>query len=119
MSGRVKRVAESIKEELGLMLESGEIKDPRIGFVTLTDVEITKDLRYAKVFYSVMGSQKEHEQAGKGLDSAAGYMRRELGQRMRLKHTPEVEFVFDDSVEAGARISKLIHKIHREDNSDS
>ena len=119
MSGRVKRVAESIKEELGLMLERGEIKDPRIGFVTLTEVEITKDLRHAKVYYSAMGSRKEREQAGEGLDSATGFMRRELGKRMRLKHTPEIEFIFDESVEIGARISKLIHKIHQEDNSDS
>lgn len=115
MSERTQRVAENIKEELGWMVERGEIKDPRIGFVTFTDAEVSKDLRHAKIFFSTLGNAKERAGIAEGLMSARGYIRTELGRRLRLKYVPEIEFVFDESVEAGARISKLIRQIHERD----
>ena len=119
MTERTHRVAENIKEELGWMVERGEIKDPRIGFVTFTDAEVSKDLRHAKIFFSTLGNAKERAGLAEGLRSARGYIRTELGRRLRLKYVPEIEFVFDESVEAGARISKLIHQIHeREEKTD-
>ncbi len=119
MSERTQRVAENIKEELGWMVERGEIKDPRIGFVTFTDAEVSKDLRHAKIFFSTLGNAKERAGVADGLNSARGYIRTELGRRLRMKYVPEIEFVFDTSVEAGARISKLLHDMReREERHD-
>jgi ribosome-binding factor A len=119
MSNRTDRVANSIKEELAWMIEKGEIKDPRIGFVTITEVDVTADLRHARAYFSHMGGKREREQALAGLNSAAGFVRTELGHRLRLKHVPELEFKYDPTVETGARISKLLHDIHlKETESD-
>lgn len=118
MSERTQRVGESIKEEIGRMLEKGEIKDPRIGFITLTDVDVSKDLGYAKVFFSALGDEKEKANATAGLNSARGYIRSELARRLRMKHIPEIEFKFDESVEAAARISSLINKLHKNERDD-
>lgn len=115
MSDRIQRVAESIKEEVGRMLERGEIKDPRIGFVTFTDAEVSKDLRHATIYFSSLGTEENKRDAGAGLNSAKGYIRSELGKRLRLKNVPEIDFKFDASVEASARISKLIHDLHKKD----
>jgi len=117
MSERTLRVAENIKEEIGRMLGHGDIKDPRIGFITITDVDVTKDLRQARIFFSSLGSAKERADAREGLNSARGYIRSELGRRLRIKYIPEVDFRFDESVEAAARISKLIHGIHKSDEN--
>ena len=118
MSERTQRVAESIKEEIGRMLEKGEIKDPRIGFITLTDVDVSKDLGHARVFFSALGDEKEKNSAKEGLNSARGYVRSELGRRLRMKYIPEIEFKFDESVEAAARISSLLHKLHKSEQED-
>ena len=117
MSERTERVAESIKEEIGRMLERGEIKDPRIGFITFTDVDVSKDMRHASVYFSSLGNQKEKTSAIEGLSSARGYIRSELGRRLRMKYIPEIEFKFDESVEAAARISKLIHKLRESEQN--
>jgi len=85
-----------------------ELKDPRIGFVTITKVAVTDDLRQAKVYYSVFGGEKEKGDSFQGLESATGYIKRELGRRMRLKYMPEITFLFDDSLEYGAHIEELL-----------
>ena len=93
---RANRVAEQIKKELGEIL-SQKIKDPRIGFVTVTDVEVTGDLQQAKVFISVLGNEKDKEDSLVGLAKANGFIRSEIGQRIRLRKTPEITFEFDEA----------------------
>lgn len=110
MSNRASRVAEIIKEEISLMLEY-EVKDPRVGLVTITDVEVSPDLRHAKAFFSTLEKSEKKEQTLAGLESAKGYIRRELGKRLRMKYIPEIEFHFDLSIEKGMRIAEIIHKI--------
>jgi len=112
MSDRLARVRKNIKEAVSMMLEL-EIKDPRIGFTTITDVDISADLRHCKVFFSTLGEAKEHEQALAGLRSASGFIRGELGKSLRMKYTPEIEFIFDTSVESGARIEEILNEIKK------
>jgi len=88
-----------------------ELKDPRIGFVTITKVAVSDDLRAAKVYYSVFGGEQEKEVSYQGLESAKGYIKRELGSRMRLKYMPEITFLFDDSLEYGEHIEDLLRAV--------
>ncbi|KXS41592.1 MULTISPECIES: 30S ribosome-binding factor RbfA [unclassified Candidatus Frackibacter] len=112
---RPRRVAELIKKEISQMLLHDEIKDPRIGFVTITDVEVSGDLRHAKVFVSVYDKDpKVKEDTMEGLENAVGYVRRELGQRIRLRHTPEILFRYDDSIKRGTRIFKILEDLDQE-----
>jgi len=99
-----------IKEEISQILLK-ELKDPRIGFVTITQVALSDDLRMARVFYSVFGGAQEKEDAYQGLESAKGYIKRELGKRVRLKYMPEISFMFDDSLEYGEHIEKLLQGV--------
>lgn len=108
---RAERVSDQMKQEIADILMR-KIKDPRIGFVTVTDVEVSDDLRNAKVFVSVYGQEKERSL--KGLESAAAFIRAELGRRMRLKFTPELLFRFDATVEQGAHIMELLRDINKE-----
>lgn len=114
-SHRANRVAEEIKREVTQMLRH-EIKDPRVGFVTVTDVEVTPDIRYAKVFISIYGDEESKKQSIKVLENAKGLVRSELGKRMRLRYTPEVSFKFDASIEYGARIMKLLEEVKDTEN---
>jgi len=107
---RANRVAEAIKKEVAQMLRD-ELKDPRIGFVTVTSVEVSQDLRHAKIFFSIYGSGVEKEQSLKALNSAQGFVRSELGKRLRLRYTPEIIFRFDESIEHGARIMELLEEV--------
>jgi len=109
---RAERVSDQMKQEIADILMR-KIKDPRIGFVTVTDVEVADDLRNAKVFVSVYGSDKASTL--KGLESAAPFIRSELGKRMRMKFVPELLFRYDDSVERGAHIMELLHDIEDKD----
>ena len=109
-SHRANRVAEEIKKESTQMLRE-EIKDPRIGFVTVTGAEVTPDIRYAKVFVSIYGDDDTKVQSMQALDKAKGFVRSELGKRIRLRYTPEVTFRFDSSIEYGARIMKLLEEV--------
>lgn len=104
---RKNRVADAIKEEVSDLLRRG-LKDPRVGFVTVTDVEVSPDLRQAKVFYSVVGSEAERAATQKGLESATGFVQSRVGKRLRLRNTPLIEFRYDESLERGARIEKLL-----------
>ncbi|MEK6530953.1 MAG: 30S ribosome-binding factor RbfA [Deltaproteobacteria bacterium] len=108
---RQDRVADLIKEEIATMLMHGEIKDPRIGFVTITHVKLTEDLKEARVFFSHFGTAEEREKSRLGLQSAGSYIRRNLAKRLKLRRIPAVEFLFDDSIEYSERIERLIRDI--------
>lgn len=107
---RVQRLAELMKKEVSDIIQKG-IKDPRIGFVTVTDVEVSGDLRSAKVFVSVYGSEEEKVKTLEGLESAKGFIRSEIGQRINLRFTPEIYFRFDESIARSARILELLKTV--------
>ncbi|WP_144474913.1 30S ribosome-binding factor RbfA [Cytobacillus oceanisediminis] len=113
MGHRVNRVGEQMKKELGDII-SRKIKDPRVGFVTVTDVQVTGDLQQAKVYISVLGDEQQREDTLKGLAKAKGFIRTEIGQRIRLRKTPELIFEFDETMAYGNRINSLIHELQRE-----
>jgi ribosome-binding factor A len=110
---RSERVADLIQKEISQMLMRS-IKDPRIGFVTITRVSVTEDCRLAKIYYSVMGTEAEREASLKGLTSAKGYIRKELGRRVSLRYTPEIVFQFDPSIEYAIHIEEVIQHLHAE-----
>ncbi|OIK15322.1 30S ribosome-binding factor RbfA [Peribacillus sp. B-H-3] len=114
MSLRSNRVGEQMKKELSEII-GRKIKDPRVGFVTVTDVSVTGDLQQATVYISVLGDAEQRENTLKGLAKAKGFIRSEIGQRIRLRKTPEISFEFDESIDYGNRIETLIHQIHSED----
>lgn len=111
---RTNRVGEQIRKELSQIIQR-EIKDPRIGFVTITGVEVTGDLSQAKVYLSIFGSEEQQKDSLRALEKAKGFMRTEIGRRVRLRHTPELLFKIDESVEYGSRIESLLTKIHQEE----
>ncbi len=115
---RKDRVGDLIKREISQMIQN-ELKDPGIGFVTITGVEVSADLRRAEVYYSVLGDQDAKTKTASALKRAGGFLQHEIGKRLRLKHTPEIGFKFDTSVEYGARIEELIQKIHRQTQADT
>lgn len=114
-SRRVARVAELIKREVSQMLLSG-IKDERVGsgMVSITNVNVSGDLQHAKIYVSIYGTEEAKAQTMLGLKSATGYVRSELGHRMRLRRTPEVRFVEDRGIEEGSRVISLIDQLSRE-----
>jgi ribosome-binding factor A len=117
MSVRANRVGEQMKKELGEII-GRKIKDPRIGFVTVTDIQVTGDLQQATVYISVLGDEKQREDTLIGLAKAKGFIRSEIGQRIRLRKTPEILFEFDESIDYGNRIDTLLHQIHRDENAN-
>lgn len=106
-SNRINRINEEIQKELSSLFRG--LKDPRVqgGMVTITHVDTTSDLRYSRIFVSVLDKSQEKDVV-KGLKSAAGYLRRELGASLRLRYTPELQFIADDSIEYGAHILELL-----------
>lgn len=108
---RSARVADQMKQEIADVLMR-KIKDPRVGFVTVTDVELSDDLRNAKVFVSSYGGDKR--ETLKGLESASAFIRAEVGRRLRLKFIPEILFRYDDAAERGAHMMELFRKIEEE-----
>lgn len=113
---RSQRVAEQIRRELAELIRL-EVKDPRVGFITLTDVEITPDYAHAKVFFTSMKGEEGLDEILAGLRRASGFLRRELGRRVRIHTLPELHFHYDASVERGSRLSRLIDEAVREDNA--
>ncbi|MEJ2479970.1 MAG: 30S ribosome-binding factor RbfA [Acidihalobacter sp.] len=111
---RTLRVGEQIHRELAELIRT-ELKDPGIGMITLGDVEVSKDLAYARVYYTVLGEGEEVQTTSAALRRAAGFLRRELGRRMRLRIVPELRFVYDDSQARGDRLDALIAEAVRED----
>jgi len=113
MSQRKQKVAQRIKEEISRIVHD-QIKDPRIGFVTFTRVELSDDLRLAKVFYSVLGDDEQKFEAKKGLDSAHNYIRKLLAECLELRHTPDFSFKVDEAVEYDIHMSGIFEKIEEE-----
>lgn len=114
MSQRAQRVAETIHKEISGLLIKG-LKDPRIGFVTITAVDVTADLRLAKVFYTLIGSEEERAASQAGLTSSAPYIRQQLGKVLRLRYIPELRFEYDASVDYGQRIDQLLNDVRTEE----
>jgi ribosome-binding factor A len=108
---RSERLGELILAEISDLI-AREVKDPRIGFVTFTRVEMSDDLRHAKIFVSSIGAEPEKVRTLQGLSSATGYIRRHLGRALRLRYTPEIAFLPDDSLEHGAKIAQLLRQLH-------
>lgn len=109
--GRPERVGQEIQAALGDMLTRGELHDPRIGFITITGVKVSPDLRVAKIFYSMIGTKEQQAETQKGLDAAKGFVRREVTSKVNLKFSPEVYFVFDESVGEGDKIERLLRQV--------
>jgi ribosome-binding factor A len=112
---RSSRVAEQIRRELAELIQL-EVKDPRVGLITLTDVEITPDYAHAKVFFTSLKGEGGVDEIMSGLGAASGFLRRELGRRVRIHTLPELHFVFDRSVEQGDRLSRLIDEAVKSDH---
>lgn len=113
---RKERVQEEIKRELANILRQ-DVKDPRIGFISITDVDISDDLTFVKVFYSTLNDHKL-EEIQSGLDKASGYIRSEIGKRIRLRVTPEITFHYDDSLKRGARIMELLNEVEKKESGE-
>ncbi len=111
---RAERVGTLIKHELAAVLLRG-LRDPRIGFVTVTEVKVSDDLKYARVFYTVLGDEEKKEETQKGLDQARGYLQRDLGQALKLRFTPHLSFELDSTLDEGLKIDGIIRKIHQEE----
>jgi ribosome-binding factor A len=104
---RIERIANLIKKEVAEMLVR-EVKDPRIGMVTITGVNVSKDLRIAHIYYSALGSEKQIQDSAIGLRQATKFIQREIGQRIRMRYTPAIDFHFDHSLEYGSHIDKIL-----------
>ncbi|GKS69505.1 ribosome-binding factor A [Nitrosomonas sp. PY1] len=122
-NSRTLRVADQIQRELADLLRH-ETKDPRVKNITITAVEVTRDYSQAKIFYSILGDSEEIFLTQNGLENAKGFLRSQLSHRMQLRITPQLNFVYDESVERGTRLSKLIDdavaqdKVLQQKNSD-
>ena len=110
MYSRMERVNELLLSEIARVLLR-EVKDPRIGFASLTRVETSKDLRHARVLVSVLGSEEQKEATMEGLNSAAGFVRGMLGKELRLRNIPALSFILDDSIERGAHMNQLLTEL--------
>jgi ribosome-binding factor A len=108
----MERVQKLAREVLGETIQT--LKDPRIGFTTVTAVRVTRDLRYARVFISVLGSHEEQDATMKGLKSATPYLRGQLGREMRVRYLPELTFELDHGPEEAERLERLLNRIHEE-----
>ena len=116
MTERMRRVDESIRAVLAEAV--GDLKDPRIGFVTVTGVKTSPDLRHAVVFVSVLGSERKRARSLEGLEAAHGVLQARLAQELRMKRTPQLTFQYDPSVEQGVRMSKLIDELVTDPDAD-
>lgn len=112
---RVMRISQEVMKIASGIIRNN-LKDPRISKMTsVTKVEVTSDLRYAKIYFTVLGSDKEKQETLKGLESSKGFIRKGIGEEINLRYTPEPVFILDESIEHGIYISKLINKVSKED----
>ena len=107
---RMRRVNEAVKEVLSSHLAAG-LKDPRIGFVTVTGVDTSPDLRFARVYVSVLGDQDERSAALEGLTSSRGFLQSQIAHELRMKRTPALSFIYDETVERADRMTRLIDEV--------
>src|SRR5262249_11409322 len=103
---RPERVGQEIQSALADLLSRGKLRDPRIGFITVTGVKVSQDLRVARVFYSMMGTEEQREETQRGLDAAKSFVRREITSQLKLRFSPEIFFSFDKSVSEGDKIDR-------------
>ncbi|OQB14220.1 MAG: Ribosome-binding factor A [Firmicutes bacterium ADurb.Bin193] len=112
-TNRINKINEEIKKEISSVIRG--LKDPRIAQMTsVVAADVTKDMRWCKVFVSVLGNEEKQNDTLKGLKSAAGFVRKEIGQRLGLRYTPEMVFVLDKSIEHGAHINEILNSINEE-----
>lgn len=110
MVNRIDRISEEVKREMSSIIQN-DLKDPRLPtMLSITAVKVTKDLKFAKVYVSILASDEEKKNALLALKSASGFIRREISRRVQLRNTPQLQFILDDSIEKGAYISNLINK---------
>ena len=114
---RPDRVADQIRSELADLL-AREVHDPGIGVVTLTRVRVSPDLQQARVLYTVLGDEKARATSGRALERAAPFLKRKLGARLRLRRTPEITFIYDDSIAGQDRIEQILHDLHAQPQSE-
>jgi ribosome-binding factor A len=112
------RLAGQVQAEISEIFQR-KIKDPRLGFVTVTRVKLTADLRHASVYFSVMGGEADVARSVACLESASNFIRSELGRRLRVKHVPDLKFFYDDTAIKGARIEKILKHLREGDNGTS
>lgn len=112
MRQRAQKVAQLFKKEVSKIIHE-ELHDPRIGFITITHVEITDDLRFARIYYSILGSDNDRTEASKALKSSEGFIRRLIGQRIRLRFVPEIRFMLDSSAEYSIHIQKILDELKK------
>ena len=106
------KLAQAIRHEVSDILHD-ELNDPRIGFITVTRVDVTPDCRYARIYYSIYGGKKDKDKTEKGINSARGFVRKLIGERIRMKFVPEIEFKLDESIEYSIHIDELFKKIKK------
>ena len=114
LSHRVERIQEQVREEVSQMLAT-EVRDPGVGLVTVTRAKVTADLSLARVYWTMMGDAAERKKTAKALERVAGFVRHLLSERLTLRRSPEVKFIFDESVASQDRIEQIIQEIHVED----
>ncbi len=117
MSQRADRVAEAFREEIMDIIQKS-LKDPRIGLTTVTNVRVTNDLQHAVVYISVLGDSNDKKETLKRLIHAKGYIRSEMGKRVRLKFLPDIDFKLDNTVEEQMRVAEILHKLHEEEEDE-
>lgn len=111
---RYEKIVAAIKREVSSIIHD-ELQDPRLGFVTIMRVELTPDLRYAKIFFSVLGDDKQYKKTGEALDSALGYIRKLIGERVKLRFVPEISFKEDKSSQYSIKIQEVLDEIKKRD----
>jgi ribosome-binding factor A len=110
---RPDRIADQLREELAQLI-SREVHDPGVGFLTITRVKVTPDLQTARVLYTTLGDEKARRDTAKALGRATPFLRRQIGQRLRLRRVPELEFFYDESIERADRIEQILHELEQE-----
>lgn len=116
MSTRIDKINKAIRKEASIIIHD-ELKDPRLGFVTITRVELMPDLRYARIFFSVLGKEEDYKRTKEALNSALGFMRRLIARRINLRFAPEIEFCEDKSTEYSVRIQQVLDEIKQQEGS--
>jgi len=114
---RQERIAEAVRQEASLIIHD-KLKDPRLGFITITRVEVTQDLRYAKIFFSVLGNEEAYKKSQEALDSALGFVRKLVAARLNLRFAPEIAFYEDRSTEYSVRIEEVLNEIKEMDGQN-
>ena len=117
MGIRSEKVQGQLKREISRILQE-DLKDPRVGFVTVTRIDLTGDLRYARVYFSILGDETKKISSLKGIQNAAGFIRRLIGERLNLKYVPELSFKLDKSVEYSIDLEKTFERLHHERKID-